>query len=384
MSFCLQFSTEHISSLVNTMYTTGNHSSGNVPLHSLKPVSYSITERTSAPLASVQQHAEYTPPQTPTSEKDTAQVTFRQSPASNYYGGPLSSNPVTPVDSNDLPRVVGDSRRGSAFFGMSRPGTAYQHTYATKGFAQPSVNSISTPPYNNPNARDRYYHTNGIGISNGNNPTPPPSSKQPRLPSLARRFLRSLSSTHSLSGKYKKPSSTTSSLSQSQQRHDGNGTIYYHIPDSSARGSLREAGRASNSARGAKRPASRSSIGPECALANYAEIDVGGGSSGSGNSFPRMVRKKSMEWFGSAKRKSGIWGGGDVSVAAVEEEERLREKDRERERAREEDMEAQMAMEEKRKRETLMMEPPPVLPELDRGFDGGSLGGGQIFEEIGR
>lgn len=126
-------------------------------------------------------------------------------------------------------------------------------------------------------------------------------------------------------------------------------------------------------------------------------VGRGGADGAQPHTFPRMVRKKSMELLSTARRKSGMFGRDEMTQSAMDEE-RAREDARdeymqdsersstaldgqrlEEERRQEEARRLEIAreVEERRKRS-----PPPTV-QLN-GIAGGALDGDDMFKDIGR
>ena len=366
------------------------------PFLSIDPVEFSLTDGTAIPAPKKLD----TPPESPSSSNKENLITRAKPPGltslsthvSPTANGPLSSHPVTPIEvPNGSEKGFPFNRHGSNSFGSNRMNGQSVQAAPTNGISTPA--RATTP--NTPSPLSQHQHN---GLQQPDHMMSPPGSEEyhdqsalqdkqnplgrSRRPSFAERFLR-FRSISSLRGR----NASNTSFAQTQHVHN-DGSQYADGPPTSnggyAHGSL--------DSRGVKRPGSPSIAGIFRAseqAGNDENLDPGQRGS---QSFPRMVRKKSMELLGTARRKSGMWSGRDTMNAMMAEEyqrERMREQDAD---GRTEvdsmnprkdssvDVDGRQSKMSTARRESLK-EPPPMLPELSelREMEGESM-----FANIGK
>lgn len=369
------------------------------PYLSIDPLEFSLTDGTDIPAPPKEPD---TPADSPISPTEEDQEKENSKPALSTQGvatsnGPLSSHPVTPIEapsgsdkdgfpfnrqqSSSVSSGAGNKSNGQA----ARPGSS--HLSAAR-LASPNGTPARTvtPTTSSPLSQHQY---NGLRQP-GQTMSPPggPSQASPshdpapahttRRPSFAQRFLRlrSLSSLRSRNSSYG-PTPT-------QQVHNND----QHFMDSSSRASAEALGHSNTMpGRGVKRPGSPSIAGlfrsAEQSTNSNGAVD---GSRRASQSFPRMVRKKSMELLGSARRKSGMWSGRDTmneAMAQEYEQERMRENDMDdsteggRDSTTMDGRESKLSIGGGR---PVFREPPPTLPELE-SFN--EMEGESMFSQIG-
>lgn len=370
------------------------------PILDLDPVNVSLTEGTDIPAPPKELDTAPEVPELPTLRSPTQEDRVGEKPRSaSRSSGPLSSHPVSPIHGGN--REPGrsafpfDQQSGALANRSARPGTASSAPLASTHQSKPSAGGDITTA---PNHQD-----NRHGPSPAGNMNPPPSknsskgdqppsyqeyqdSAAPR-PSFASRFLR------------------FRSFSSLRSRNASSATLADQLNSTatSARPSTDVLG--ATGPRGQKRPGSpsiftSSSMGPRGTTPN--------GDARGMHSFPRMVRKKSMDLFGSARRRSGMWGRPGDEQSAMEEEAAREEQ---RELAEKEDYNGRSgsrmdtmrptgdrsstragsntdsAMSDVQRtlsgRTDITHSPLPVLPEMDESF-GQGLQGESMFDGIGR
>lgn len=353
------------------------------PILDLDPVQYSLTEGTDIPAPPQEVDNKPKPPVLPVLRVPSQQ---ELRPASRH-SGPLSSHPVTPIDGNHADGAY------EAF-----PFDPEQSIYSNSNrhYRTDTASSAPLPKVLRSKASaggdsllSEHQH-NGVRLSpiNSMNPPPPPPYRKEapdqesnsRRPSFASRFL-----------KFR----TFSSL---RSRNSSSTTLNMYDQHGSAADSTRQSTDALNDTgpRGRKRPGSPGLFSNGL----YDQNGPANGNAQGSQSFPRMVRKKSMELFGTARRRSGMFGGrNDMENSAMEEEahrEHEREADEEMEDQRISKMDTSTTGRSSRldmdgaddiertmsARSESMHEPPPVLPELDE--IGKSMEGEDMFRNIGR
>ncbi|KAI9708979.1 MAG: hypothetical protein M1828_002560 [Chrysothrix sp. TS-e1954] len=353
------------------------------PYLSIDPVDFSLTEGTSIPA----------PPPLPTPASATRYAASRTASSSEKdnkdspsYAGPLSSHPVTPIDNNGegpshgFPFGRADTNMSSS---LARPQSAGNDLDKTVSQAhavrqqQPQQPELTHHQHNNvPNGTTPYTASTASGVS-------PPSDDQ-RRSSLASRFmrLRSISSLKRFaSGSKSNLNSSNTSLSH---QPSSSNLRHQYMDQDSGYGTTGASVRASGDRlRGKKRPGSPgldndSDMGPPKA----------GRSRANSASFPRLMRKKSMEWFGTARRKSGMWAGTEerrpLDISSIDDEPqengvRSMDKDSRVSESNYGDGASQLG------RDSSVMqyrEPPPTINEF--GDFGGYLDGQAMFATIGR
>ena len=365
------------------------------PFLSLDPVEFSLTDGTSIPA----------PPQDVDTRSGSPVSPIREEPRTNKKAnglntqvgtsshGPLSSHPVTPIEAA--------SGSDKASFPLNRQTSNSISSNRANGHPAGlgSQDGRSTPARGStPNTMSPLLHHRHNGLLQGANSTSPEPSGafhrvdspplqtglRSRRPSFAERFLR-LRSISSLRSR----NSTNAPLAQTQHAHnDGSQFV-----DGASHASAEALGSGSHNARGAKRPGSPSIAGLFRSTGPGVNGDVGEAGYRGSQSFPRMVRKKSMEILGTARRKSGMWtgggggGGGGDTINTVMAEEYEREKMRESE-VRESEKDAGDSMELEGRQSKMSMtgresvkEPPPTLPQIDTFKE---MEGESMFSDIGR
>ena len=365
------------------------------PYLSIDPLEYSLTEGTNIPAPPRQPS---TPPESPVSpiqehyekekEKPQTGLTAQTAATSN---GPLSSHPVTPIEA-----PTGSERGGFPFHQQESSSTKVvtnnaslqsarvgsSHSQGTR-VATPvgTPARVLTPSSSSPLSQHKH---RGFRQS-GQVMTPPGSTefhpqfstqasqghdstleKRTRRPSFAERFLR-LRSLSSLRGRHSSRGSfPTEHLHNDSQNFLGSSTY----------ASAEAIGHSQTMpTRGVKRPGSPSIAGLFRSTEQPSTVNGNAeGSQRASQSFPRMVRKKSMELLGTARRKSGMWTGRDTMNTMMAEEyerERMREAETEdtteggRDSTTVDDHESKVSLE---RRESLK-EPPPTLPEIQQFKD---------------
>lgn len=301
---------------------------------------------------------EFTPPRTPSLSRTPSSLNPSRRTSLAGFGGPLSSHPITPVESETTIDTIPPHDSGPK---MTQPQTDGSTECATtNGTFQPPASADSAD-------------------SNNFDPSIPqqPAKDTSRRPSFVARFMRLRSSSSFMRSKSAlgKFSDSSTSLSTGV------------VQDGPYTGGSAAPSFVAGSERGVKRSGSPM---------------VGGGAAGPGGShtFPRMMRKKSMELLTTARRKSGMFGRSDDMAQSAMVEERAREEAREEymkgfERPAEEDgqstEEEEKRLEEQRRIETaqrleeIRKRSPPPTVQLNGQLDGlSSLDGEDMFKNIGR
>ena len=370
------------------------------PYLSLDTPEYSLTDGTDipapsvpeiqptseSPVSSINEQDRKTEREAQKAKPQPGKLTTQHTSSSN---GPLSSHPVTPIE-----KVNGSDRGGFPFnrqpSGSVSSATNYQNGASNRpttptassplsqrqqnGFRVPGQ-TMTSPPSTEPNKQE-------LQPAPGQTATSAPQQKtRKRRASFAERFLRfrSLSS-------LRNPNNSQHSFPR-QQTHGSDGQF---AEAANTRASAEALGNNTWSGpRGVKRPGSPSIAGL-FRSAEPTEVDrPTDGSRPISQSFPRMMRKKSMELLGTARRKSGMWTGGERhTMNDVMREEYERERMRESEMDNEtEGGKSSMAQEGGRiskvstRQSESIREPPPTLPELG-GFQ--EMQGEDMFSRIGK
>ena len=315
--------------------------------------------------------------------------------------GPLSSHPVTPIETangnpegvlgafpftnQDLTRSNTNSTAMGKQGGNSRASATGANGIHHANGIHPTGNDSSSSPLS--------HHRHNASAMPSSSDTQQSSSKSSpsnarRRPSFAERFLR-LRSLSNIRNSWNGSRASLSGSNQYQQDSSSRAQTPLGDPSLRASGEMLSGPHSVAYARGMKRPASPSVEGSSV----YSSANDGRPSKERAGSqtFPRMMRKKSMEWLGSARRMSGMFGRDTPGPThqrnmpgseypdndyAMEEEER-------RERMREE-LERDQSVEYRRTTETTReppREPPPTIPETEHIIE---LDGDEMFKNIGR
>lgn len=368
----------------------------------LNPVRLSLTEGTPIPAP---------PEEIPTPPKTSPIVEEREEGKTTSSGqnqrGPLSSHPVTPVETanGSAEGVPGAFPFTKQDFAHSATGSTnrtvdnpYSSTMAPNGVRKengvhngvqhPTSNGTASSPLSQHQrnaSTNTAIHDSQQPYSNDSSPNAPNSR---RRPSFAERFLR----LRSLSNFRNSWNGSKGSLSGQNPQQHANGTGQSRAVTPSGGLSRRASGELLSGphsvayARGMKRPASPSLEG-----SSVYSSTTGGESRPPkervSQTFPRMMRKKSVEWFGTARRKSGFFGREDgpppTDNIGVPDNDYAMEEEARRERMREE-LEREQSVDYRRTTDTVRKtprEPPPTIPE---GEHLNELNGDEMFKNIGR
>lgn len=373
------------------------------PYLALSPVRFSLTEGTSipAPPQEIEEEKFPEPSWSVSKAKEKAPEPSEPSSFRNKRRGPLSSHPVTPIE------AANGSADGAFPFS---PQDVSSHPPASS-----SNSRLQTPT----SATYHGGHQNGIDSStaNGNSSLPSyphnPNSAMPetrypqydrspqesqqkgtqRRQSFAERFLR-FRSLSNFRNSWNGSRGSVSGMDHHPHPSNGNG----NLTDAKSRKS-REMLNGPHSvayARGMKRPASPSITGSSVYSSQPGQVEPPRQRAAS-QSFPRMVRKKSMDLIGSARRMSGMFGREpqtngrstpgprngmyEPSIDGAMEDEMRRERMREEfERA---ESEERRRLEELERPQTPGT-PPPQLPQVTETEHLSALDGEAMFKDIGR
>ncbi|KAI9663338.1 MAG: hypothetical protein M1831_002622 [Alyxoria varia] len=350
------------------------------PFLSLEPLNDSLTEGTSIPPPPAEADL---PPATPSNEKEKV-----------LSAGPLSSHPVTPSGEN-----AGNVGEGAlSDYSLSEQGSEHprknqQSQHSLKEILAsdppPGLNGAGQASANNEGSmsttsNQHQHKLNSMAHSPSSDDPPAATKRGSRRASFADRFFRKpLGSIRGLNGSRTSGFHDISSPINAQNDGAANGQKQYATVNGPP-------GTTSTvESRGVKRPASPGG--------SSLFTPVGGPADRGSQSFPRMVRKKSMELFGSARRMSGMWGkgpdgemGDDNNRPLTMDEIAKREEQR-----RESLMDGGVGMGEyaasegdrqRMSRDSVRLphahrEPPPTLPEVKEDDE---LDGEAMFQNIGR
>ena len=348
------------------------------PFISLEPLNDSLTEGTSIPPPPAEADVS---PATPSNEKERVRS-----------AGPLSSHPVTPSGEN-----VGNGEGALSDYSFieqesEHPRKTQHRQHSLKEILAsdppPGMNGAGKTSTNNQSSlsptHNQDHHSNNnnnMAHSPSSDNPPPPTNRGSRRASFADRFFRKpLGSIRGLNGSRASGLQDISSPTNLDNDGTANGEKKYAtVNGPPGTNSTAES-------RGVKRPASPGG--------SSLFSPVSGPADRGNQSFPRMVRKKSMELFGSARRKSGMFGKGDEmgdNGKPLTMDEMARREEQRRESLMEDgvgmgeyaasDADRQRMSRDSVRSPHAYKEPPPTLPEVKEDDE---LDGEAMFQNIGR